>query len=109
MFSLDLVRWSGLLILTLLTACATQPELIGPYASRLSLADIEQIRLTASREFHTRRLLKLEASRANYVLVTACGNIPCEYVSLFDLIRRGDRWMVAESTAPGEARRVNVE
>ena len=109
------MRSSIVLVAVLLGACAApEPQVVGPYASRLSAADIEQIKtLTAAdlARLHIRATgppRKLDAIRPDYVHVDA--PILDRYADTwsFDVMKCHGRWLVdghgggVHGLAPGE-------
>jgi hypothetical protein len=88
----------------LLAACATPLQVVGPYASRLSDTDIQQIKLLiASRPYIEHHLSKLDVVRPDKIRVETGGvkTVGWTY-SKFTVIRRGGKWVFDES-APFEA------
>ena len=82
----------------LLCSCATETQVVGPYASRLSAADIEQIRALAAADLarlHQHPIgppERLEAVRPDYVHVA----VPVRNLDTieFDVMKRHGRWIV---------------
>ena len=95
-----LLRYSALLILLLLTACATKPEVVGPYAAQISATDLEEIRLAGSAEFHTGHLMKLQVIRPDYIWVTASSKFPYDVAHTFFVMRRHGHWVVQTEVLP---------
>jgi len=104
-----------LLFAIALGACvAPQPQIVGPYASRLSAADIEEIKTLAVHHLarsHTRaadRPWRLTVVRPDYVRVDAPIVDPYADTSSFDVMRLHGRWVFdghgggVRGLAPGE-------
>ena len=98
-----------------LGACvAPAPQISGPYASRLSAGDIEEIKTLAVNHLarsHTRaadRSWRLTVVRPDYVRVNAPIVDPYADTSSFDVMRVHGRWVFdghgggARGLAPGE-------
>jgi hypothetical protein len=92
-------RYSVLLIVLLLTACATKPEVAGPYAARISAADLEEIRLAGSAEFHTGHLIKVKVINPDCTWVTASSKCPYDAYTFF-VMRRHGHWIVQTEVLP---------
>jgi hypothetical protein len=83
-------------IMFLLTACASQPQITGPYASRLSDVDIQQIRLLVLKEPNTdHRLAAIEAIRPDkaWVKVGGLDSSGARY-NRFLVLKRDGKWIV---------------
>jgi hypothetical protein len=93
-------RYSVLLIVLLLTACATKPEVGGPYAARISAADLEEIRVAGSAEFHTGHLIKVKVIRPDCTWVTASSKCPYDFGHTFFVVRRHGHWIVQTEMLP---------
>jgi hypothetical protein len=104
-----------LFLAVLLGACAApEPQILGRYASRLSSADIEEIKVVAAN--HLARLhmhatgppRKLEAVRRDYVHVDAPILDRYADTASFDVMKRHGRWIIdghgggVRGLAPGE-------
>jgi len=111
------MRVSLLLVAFLLGACAVPPpQVTGPYASRLSAADIEEIKtlaLTHLARSHTRaadRPWRLTVVRPDLVRVDAPIVDRYADTSSFDVIRSHGRWVFDNrgSGVRGLAKKENV-
>jgi hypothetical protein len=99
------MRASPLIAALLLGACVTpRPQIVGPYASRLSEADIEQIKLIVrnDRGITDHRISKLDVLRPDKVRVETGGVRTDEigpeshYVRFF-VVKRNGKWVDAPS------------
>jgi hypothetical protein len=104
-----------LLIAVMLGACAaSQTQIVGPYASRLSATDIEEIKAIAANHLarsHTHATgppSRLQVVRPDYVHVDAPILDPYADTASFDVMRRHGRWIFdghgggVHGLAPGE-------
>ena len=105
------MRVSVLLLAIALGACvAPEPQIIGPYASRLSAADVEEIKVLAANYLarsHTRaadRPWRLTVVGPDYVRVDA--PIVGRYADTasFDVMRRHGQWVVDGHGGGGKGR-----
>jgi hypothetical protein len=109
------MRISTLLFAFLLGACAApQTQIVGPYASRLSVADVDEIKtLTANdlARLHMRATgppRKLTVVRPDYVRVDAAIIHGYSDTCSFDVMKRHGHWIVdghgggVRGLAPGE-------
>jgi hypothetical protein len=79
------------------SGCATPLQIVGPYASRLSAADIQEIKVLVAKQPDTdRRLVELEATRPDKVWVKVGGfdTSGGSRYNRFIVIRRAGRWIV---------------
>jgi hypothetical protein len=86
----------------LLTGCAStiETQVVGPYASRLSASDLDQLKdLAYSRFTVDRRFIKLEAIKANQVRVEATSYEGSGWTrSRFTSVRRGGHWVLDQKS-----------
>jgi len=88
------MRTNLLAVALLLAACAAEPvQVVGLYADRLSDAEIQQIKLAASRDLHE-RLRKIEAIRRDKVRVETGSE---SRYTRFTVIKRSGKWLVDQS------------
>jgi hypothetical protein len=84
----------------LLCSCATDTQVVGPYAARLSAADIEQIRvlaaadLTRLHQHPTGPPRRLDVVRPDYVRVDMPIRDPYADTCSFDVMKRHGHWIV---------------
>jgi hypothetical protein len=93
------MRASMLLLATLLSACATEPQplaITGRYASRLSAEDLRQIQLSAAEGPERLRLQRIDAFEPNRVRVEV--GTYTDFVK-FGLIKRKNRWITDQASA----------
>jgi hypothetical protein len=100
-FSLDLMRVFMVLFAVLLGACAaTETQVVGPYATRLSAADVEEIKLLTATDLarlHIRATgppRKLTVVRPDYVRIDAAIIHGYSDTCSFDVMKRHGRWIV---------------
>ena len=97
------------LIVALLVSCAGAPIISGPYASRASEDDIEQIKRLASHHPKEVRaedwapLKSISFESADRAKVTLEGN---QIVLSFTVRKRGGSWSIDTSTVKAEARAI---
>ena len=92
--SLGLIRTNLLAVALLLAACVAESvQVIGPYADRLSDADIQQIKLAASKDLDG-RLRKIEAFRRDKVRIQIGPELR---YAISTVIKRNGKRLVNES------------
>ena len=88
------MRTTLLAVAILFVACVAEPvQVIGRYADRLSDADVQQIKLAASKDLHG-RLRKIEAFRRDTVRVQIGSELR---YAISTIIKRNGKWLVDES------------
>ena len=91
------MRLCALLSVIAFSGCATPLQIVGPYASRLSAADIQEIKVLVAKQPDTdRRLVELEATRPDKVWVKVGGfdTSGGSRYNRFIVIKRAGRWIV---------------
>jgi hypothetical protein len=92
------MRISVIVATVLLSACVTPLQVTGPYASRLSEADIQQIKLLVSKRPHIEhRLRTLDVVRPGKIRVRTGGlkTVGSSY-SNFTVVKRSGKWLIDE-------------
>jgi hypothetical protein len=100
------MRARVLAVSLLLSACAASPQLVGPYPTRFSDADIQQIKLLISKNPDIdHRLARIEAVRSDKAWVKVGGpNRSGEgsRYTRFIVVKRAGKWIV-DPHSPVEA------
>ncbi len=94
---LNLMRISVAVVAVPLVAYAAPFQINGPYANRLSKADIEQLKVLASKEPGIdHRLKKIEAIRLDKVHIQTGGETAVDTATYndFNVFNRAGRWVI---------------
>jgi hypothetical protein len=94
----------------LVGACATPLQISGPYASRLSQADVQQIKLLVSKEPGLdHRLRRIEAIHSDKVRIQTGGikTVGWGYDD-FTAYKRGGRWVIDSNSIEATAERTII-
>ena len=94
---LNLMRISVAVVAVPLVAYAAPLQISGPYANRLSKADIEQLKVLASKEPGIdHRLKKIEAIRLDKVHIQTGGKTAVDTATYndFNVYKRAGKWVI---------------